>query len=168
MPSIPFKRALARQDSGLEVIEYLAGLCRTSLTATAIRYAELTEDAVAVVISSGPVIDFCFLSETIKSLPQLGWLRKGAPVPRNTATVRFNANPRGVADCDRAEEDIDILDWLGGARSVRAREQVVGLGRYGKTLTLLTCPSVQDETYREVDGDDDEDLVERWTPRFRK
>jgi hypothetical protein len=167
MPSILFKRALARQDSGLQVVEHLAGLCRTSLTATAIRYAELTEDAVAVIISSGPVIEFCFLSETIKSLPQLAWLRKGAPVPRNTATVRFNANPRRVADGDRAEEDIDILDWLGGARSVRATEQVVGLGRYGKTLTLLTCP-VQDETYHEEDGDNDEDLAERWTPRFRK
>ena len=150
------------------MVEYLADLCGTSLTATAIRYAELTEDAVAVIISSGPVIDFCFLSETIKSLPQLGWLRKGAPVPRNTATVRFNANPRRVADGDRAEEDIDILEWFGGARSVRATEQVVGLGRYRKTLTLLTCPSVQNETYREEDGDDDEDLVERWTPRFRR
>lgn len=40
----------------------------------------------------------------------------------------------------------------------------VGLGRYGKTLTVLTCPSVQDETYQEDDGDDEEDLVKRWTP----
>ena len=37
-----------------------------------------------------------------------------------------------------------------------------------KTLTVLSCPTVQDETYKDDDGDDDEDLVERWTPRFRR
>jgi hypothetical protein len=36
-------------------------------------------------------------------------------------------------------------------------------------LTVLTCPSVQDETYQEEeDGDDDERLNERWTPRFHR
>jgi hypothetical protein len=120
MPSAPFKRALARQDPGLEVVESLAGLCKTSLTATAIRYAELTEDAVAIVISTGPTIDFCFLSDTMKSLPQLAWLRKGTPLPTGTATAQLNANARRVTDGERAEADIDIMDWLGGTRSARA------------------------------------------------
>ena len=30
------------------------------------------------------------------------------------------------------------------------------LADYGKTLTVLTCPSVQDETYQEDDGEDEE------------
>jgi hypothetical protein len=42
---------------------------------------------------------------------------------------------------------------------------VVGLGTYGKTLTVLTCPSVQEETYQEEDSDDDDNLTERWTRR---
>jgi hypothetical protein len=168
MPSALFKRALARRDAGLETIESLATLCQTSLTATAIRYAELTEDAVAVVISTGPIIDFCFLSETMKSLPQLAWLRKGTPLPRRTATAQLNADARRVANCDRVEAELDIMDWLGGTRSARATEQVVGLGSYGKTLTVLTCPSVQDETYQEDDGEDEGNLIERWTPRFRR
>jgi hypothetical protein len=166
MPSIPFKHALARQDAGLESIESLAGLCRTSLTATAIRYAELTEDAVAIIISTGPLVDFCFLSETMKSLPQLAWLKKGTPVPVGTATARLNAGRRRVAGGDRAAEEIDIADWLGGTRAARATEQAVGLGGYGKTLTVLTCPSVQDETFQEDEGDDE--LAERWTPRFHR
>jgi len=128
MPSVPFKRALGRQDPGLEVIESLADLCKTSLTATAIRYAELTDDAVAIVISTGSAIDFCFMSDTIKSLPQLTWLRKGAAVPQGTATAQFNANARRVVEGERAEADTDIMDWLGGTRSVRATEQVAGLG----------------------------------------
>ena len=96
MPSVPFKCALARHDPGLEIVESLAALCRTSLTATAIRYAELTDDAVAIIISTGPVIDFCFLSNTIKSLPQLAWLRKGTPVPRGSATDLLNVNPAAL------------------------------------------------------------------------
>lgn len=168
MPSVPFKRALGRQNPGLAVVESLSTLCQTSLTATAIRYAELTDEAVAVVISTGQIIDFCFLSDTIKSLPQLTWLRKGTPVPRNTATAQLNAAPARIANSDRADAEIDIMDWLGGTRSARATEEAIGLGRYGKTLTVLTCPSVQDETYQEDDGENEEDLVERWTPRFHR
>jgi hypothetical protein len=168
MPSVPFKRALARRDPGLEIVESLATLCRTSLTATAIRYAELTDDAVAIIISTGPTIDFCRLSDAIKALPQLTWLRKGTPIPRDTATAKFNANSERVANSHRTDAEIDIMDWLGGTRSVRATEQVVGLGRYGKTLTVLTCPTVQDATYQEDEGDDEERLTERWTPRFHR
>jgi hypothetical protein len=48
-----------------EVFESMANLCRTSLTATANRYAELTDDAIAVVISTASTIDYCRISETI-------------------------------------------------------------------------------------------------------
>ena len=163
MPSTPFKRTIGRQEAGLQVVVSLAELCKTSLTATAIRYAELTEDAVAIIISTGQVIDFCFMSDTIKTLPQLTWIRKGARVPHGTATARLNTNSDAVANGDSVEEKIDITDWLGGGRSTRATEQALGLGSYGKTLTVLTCPSVQNETYREHDTDDDEDVAERWT-----
>ena len=161
MPSTSFKRALSRHDPGLAVVESLAGLCKTSLTATAIRYAELTDAAVATVISTGSTIDFCFMSNTIKSLPQLSWLRKGTPVPQGTATAKFNANTRRVAEGAREEADIDVMDWLGGSRSVRAVEQVVGLGSYVKTLTVITCPSIHDETYDDGDEEDEEALVAR-------
>jgi hypothetical protein len=55
----------------------------------------------------------------MKSLP---WLRKGTPLPTGTATAQLNANARRVADGERAEADIDIMDWLGGTRSARATE----------------------------------------------
>jgi hypothetical protein len=168
MPSSPFKRAFGRHDLGLAAIESLAGLCKTSLTATAIRYSELTDAAVAIVISTGAVVDFCFMSDTIKSLPQLSWLRKGTPVPQGTATARFNANARRVAEREREEANIDVMDWLGGSRSVRAIEQVIGLGNYGKTLTVIACPSLRDETYGGDDEEDEESVVARWTPRFHR
>ena len=114
MPGTLFKRALDRSEQGFSAVESTARLCRTSLTATAIRYAELTDDAVAVVVSTGKSIDYCFLSEIMKSLPEITWLRKGTPIPQGAATAEFNADPARVANADRTEADIDIMDWIGG------------------------------------------------------
>ena len=119
MPAELFARALGRCRQGLSAIQSMASLCRTSLTATAIRYAELTDDAVAVVISTGKTIDYCFLSDTIKTLPELTWLRKGSPVPRRTTTADFNVDSARIVSADRTVVDVDITDWLGGTRSSR-------------------------------------------------
>src|SRR6266568_7806818 len=71
MPDVPFKRAIVRHAPGLAAIDGVAQLCRTSREATAIRYAELTDAAVAVIMTTGQTIDYCFLSDAMKSLPQL-------------------------------------------------------------------------------------------------
>lgn len=170
MPSQLVRPLLRRQDPGLAVVQMVAETCQTSLTASAIRYAELTRDAVAVVISTGPTIDYCCLSDTIKSLKQLNWLKKGSAVPHNTTTARFNQEEKRVVASERDSADIDIQDWLGGIRSVPTTEEVVGLGRYGKTLTVLSCASLEEESTRDSDQDDegDESMMERWTPKFRR
>jgi Zn-dependent peptidase ImmA (M78 family) len=168
MPETLFKTALRKRDTDFAAVEYMAGLCKTSLTATAIRCTELARDAVAVVISTGPVIDYCFLSEAMKSLPQLRWIKKGTPVPSETETAKFNAEPARILAGDRAASEIDVRDWLGGTRSVRITEEVVGLGRYGKTLTVISSTSIGNEISGYDDEEDDEKLNESWTPRFRK
>jgi len=165
MPSGPFKHAIRRQDPGFSIIETMAKNCRTSLTATAIRYAELTEDAVAVIISTGQTIDYCFLSEAMKSLPQLNWVQKGSPVPKGTDTSRLNAVPERILASDRIVNEVDVMDWLGGTRSAQVTEEVVGLGRYGKTLTVLSSASIGQEEYQDDDNDED-DVIESWTPKF--
>ena len=162
MPGHLFRRALEDHDPGLATIESLADLCQTSLTATAIRYAKLSGDAVAVVVSTGKLIDYCIFSDTMKSLPETTWARKGDPVPPTTATAEMNSDPSRVARGDCATADIDILDWFGGRRSVQGIEEVIGLGSYGRTLTVFTV----DEA--DQDEDDEEDLIESWTPRFRR
>lgn len=169
MPSQLVRPLLRRQDPGFVVVESLAGTCKTSLTATAIRYAELTEDAVAVIVSTRQTIDYCCLSNTMKSLRQLTWLKKGSPVPQGTATAQFNDRKQKVTAAERDYAEIDIQDWLGGQRSVTAAEEVVGLGGYGKTLTVLSCPNLQpDDSGDEDDEESEESMTERWTPRFRR
>jgi hypothetical protein len=159
MPSAPFKKELNRRKPGLATIEHMAGLCVTSLTATAIRSAELSSDAIAVIVSTGNVIDYCFLSDAMKSLPQLTWLPKGSPVPRNTETARINANPASVLEGKRASTEIDVMDWFGGTRSAIFQEEVIALGRYGKTLTVLSSESIGQE---EDEEEAEEDTFDRW------
>jgi hypothetical protein len=47
---------MGRARLGLADIEFAREACKTSLTSTAIRYAELTDDAIAVILSTGRVI----------------------------------------------------------------------------------------------------------------
>ena len=169
MPERLFRKALGGLETGLKSVESVASSCRTSLTATALRYAELTDDPIAIIVSTDSQIDFCRLSENIKVLPEITWFKRGSPIPRNTVTAKFNVNPTRIAQADRENGQIDIMDWLGGSRSVMATEEVVGLGKYGKTLTVLTCHINLDETYQDDEDEDDEDrLIESWTPRFRR
>ena len=81
MPSALFVRALRRVGVGFTAIESLAQTCQTSITATAIRFAMHADDPVAVVVSTGSRVDYCFLSEAIKHIRGLAWMRKGESVP---------------------------------------------------------------------------------------
>jgi hypothetical protein len=167
MPATPFKREMNRRQAGLKAVLELAEICRTSRTATAIRYAETSDDAVAVIVSTGSTIDYCFMSEAMKSLPELKWLRKGTPLPNGTLTADFAGNAQRVLNGDQVTDEVDVLDWLGGKKSAKVVEEVLGLGRYGKVLTILHSSHIGPEA--EVDDDQNEDrLRESWTPRFRR
>ena len=167
MPGTPFKREIDRREAGLSAVLEVAEICRTSRTATAIRYAETTEDAVAVIVSTGQVIDYCFLSEAMKSLPELKWLRKGSPLPGGTVTAALAADVKRVLAGERGGDEIDVIDWLGGKKSALVAEEALGLGRYGKVLTILHSSRIGAES--ELDDErEEEELRESWTPRFRR
>lgn len=165
MPRTLFKAAMRTAGDGLPAIERLAERCRTSLTATGIRYTKCTRDALAVVLSIGARIDYCFMSDALKEVKGLNWIRKGEGLSANTATFAFNRTPERVRRAERDEDTADLQDWFGGDRSLTMTEQVIGLGSYGKTLTVLTALDL-DEQIEEID--EDEALAESWIPRFRR
>lgn len=79
------------------------------------------------------------MSNGLKQAKGLSWIRKDTPVPAGTVTARFNANPDNVSSGQRESDEGRLNDWLGGDRIYRVTEEVVGLGQYGRTLTILTC-----------------------------
>jgi Zn-dependent peptidase ImmA (M78 family) len=168
MPETAFKRAIEDCDAGLACIEHLRKECETSLTATAIRYSGLTRDAVAVILSTGDTIDYCFMSEGLKQAKGIKWLRKGTPVPAGTITENFNARPENVRTAQKDSGDGRLNDWMEGDKVYRVTEEVVGLGSYGRTLTVLTCKALTMRVEEVEEDDEEETLVKSWTPRFHR
>jgi Zn-dependent peptidase ImmA (M78 family) len=163
MPDPMFTTALGRGGDGLAAIQKLADLCRTSLTATSIRYAQKADLPVAVVMSSGNRIDYCFMSKSMEDFSEITWLRKREFLPGEVATAHFNSDPRNVAEAKRQEVDTDLQKWFGGSRHIAMTEEIVGLGSYGRTLTVLSTNTFADE-----EEEEDEELEEQWTPRFHR
>ena len=162
MPRSLFSEAMGRFEDGLAGIEALSAFCKTSLPATAIRYSQCAEFPTAVIMSTGSTVDCCFFSDSLKDFGDLDWLEKGTPLPRSSATSRFNQDIENVQSGSEEETTVDLQNWFGGRRSIEMFEEMVGLGSYGKTLTVLSLI----ESSNEDDEEDDEALEESWTPRF--
>lgn len=164
MPSQLFIPALRRAGTGLAAIESLADSCNTSLIATAIRLIECTNDPIAIVVSTGNKIDYCCMSDAFKEINGITWLRKSQPVPRTSATFQFNTDPTKIQRSARSQGSSDLQEWFSSDRSIEIMEDVVGLGSYGKTLTILYDIELPDEE----DEDEEHSLIESWIPRFRR
>ena len=170
MPEDAFRLAMKSRGTGMQAIESLASLAKPSLPATAFRYHELTNDAVDVVLSSFDEVNVCFYSDRFKDIvkPTLPYFKKGTPVPHGTLTRQFNQNKANVLGGASEEDQTRFADWFGIDGPV-VREQVQGLGGYGKTLTVITCTAQADDDFdADEQADDDEFLKENWTPRFRR
>ena len=165
MPRALFTRAMSIAGDGLPAIETLAEQCRTSLTATAIRYARCTREPVAIVLSTGTRINYCFMSDALKDVKEFNWIRKGEGLSTDTVTLTFNQNPDNIRRAERDEGTSDLQNWFGGDRSLSATEQVIGLSHYNKTLTVLTALDIEEQI---ENLDEERELDDSWTPRFRR
>jgi hypothetical protein len=121
---------------GLEGVKGLAEVFQTSLTAMGIRYATLCTQPVAVVVSEGDKILYSVLSKPFAS--ELGvesrWAARSRDLPGKSITSRLNAGGNVVSE-ERGV--VPAKEWFSIADGELV-EEVIGLGRYGKTLTVLS------------------------------
>lgn len=158
MPTKLFIPAMERAGKGFRAIEKLADKFGTSLTATAIRYAESSEYPVAVVVSDRDRVAFCAMSECIRTYKGLDWLSKGSVIGRATETYKFNQDSANIAACLRSNAWTNLDEWFDGAPSLEMKEDVAGLGGYGKTLTVLfTNKPIVDED--DEHGDEERERI---------
>lgn len=165
MPRLLFTEAMRTSGEGLGAIKKLASLCHTSLTATGIRYVQCSRDPLAIVLSAGSQINYCFMSDALKEVKGINWIRKGEGLSRNTTTFAFNQDVDSGGRADFREGTSDLQDWFGGDHSIPITEEVAGLGSYDKTLTVLTALDLE-ERLEEIE--EEENLIESWTPRLRR
>lgn len=164
MPSRLVGEVIGGSRVGLDGIVALSQMAECSLTASAIRAAECCDYPMAVVVSFGDKVAYAFLSESFKKLDKLTFLKKGTPLPK-THTLRFNADPQNVRLALSICGQTSLAEWFSCQRRLALDEEVIGLGSYGFTLTVLSSDELaedpDDESYEE-----ELSLQQSWTPRF--
>lgn len=153
MPEKLFRPALRRSGQGFAAIQKLVETCRTSVTATAIRYAKFCDDPVAVIMSSASQVEYCFMSDCLKDVRGIQWLKRGDMLPPRSCTANFNKDPINVNEARTDESTCSLDDWFDGSPQVEMNEDVIGLGSYGRTLTVLFT----DQSLYDGDNVDDDD-----------
>lgn len=168
MPKPLFKEACHSNGQGLAAIEAMADLCITSFTATAIRYAKLSDDPIAIICSTGNCIQFAFMSKPLQDLRGLTWIRKGSGLPAGTATANFNKDGSNIRKGKRVLSTSTLDTWFDGRNTAEINEEVVGLGEYGRTLTVLWADTLAEpDEFEETEEDENENLLpsQRWRQR---
>lgn len=84
-------------------------------------------------------------------------------MPHGTATFAFNKNATNVKNGARGDGTCCLQGWFGGPYDIEVSEDVIGLGSYSKTLTVLYDIALPDEEER----DEEESIRDSWVPRFR-
>jgi Zn-dependent peptidase ImmA (M78 family) len=163
MPDYLVRKSLGKGQVGLKGIRDMAADARASLTAAAIRAAQCAEFPICIIVSEGQTVSYAFPSSSFKDLGPNIYLRKGAAVAPGSTTSSFNMEPSRILSAQEATGECRLGDWFDTTRNLRLDEEVIGLGKYGLTLTILSSEelAVEDDA-----DDDDEALEESWTPRF--
>jgi Zn-dependent peptidase ImmA (M78 family) len=152
MPEYLFRPALRKRAVNLDAIEDLRRQCKTSLTATAIRAQELTSEPVAVIQCSQNQIEFCCMSERMMRFHPGRWPKKGDRIPRQSCAAKLHADQTRILSSERLDDEADGTHWFCLFDEVELYEETVGLGSYGRSLTILTTvDAVSDEDDEEED-----------------
>jgi hypothetical protein len=145
---------IRKATPGFEGIKLLSESCESSLVAAAIRYCEVTEECVAVIVSHQGAVEFMTASSSFKQLPGLDWLRKREQVLAEVPTHRLGTNLDWVRTCSVSQEGALLNQWFPNAPKQEIEEDVVGLGSYERTLTVLIADAGPEEEEEKEEPDD--------------
>jgi hypothetical protein len=165
LPERLVRKQLDEDQIGLTGIQNLAGDSRASLTAAAIRAAQCARFPICIIVSQGNQVRYAFPSDAFKGLGANVFLRKGSTLPTGSKTLLFNADSANVSGARRVTGECTLRDWFDTDADHGLDEEVVGLGRYDLTLTVLSSEELPTDPDYE-DEESDEELAERWTPKF--
>ena len=163
MPGRLVREALGDGQIGLEGIEALSDLSECSLTASAIRAAECSPYPMAIVMSREDRICYGFLSDGFKQLKPRAFPRKGDLLP-DSATRQLNSDRANIENGSRLTGETTLADWFDGSPGIVLDDEVLGLGKYGYTLTVFSSEELPEEPDEFVD--EEEALIDSYTPKF--
>lgn len=169
MPERLVRPVIRRVGEGLSAISTLASEFRTSMSAAAIRYASVTGEPVAVLLSRDGVIEWTSISA---ALWEHRWARatmKKVWAPRGSGTRRLSLTPDRVRGGEEDSDSMLLCEWLSGAPSaVQVTEEAIGLGAFGRVLTVLTAQDLADpDDDDESERDPDDGRTHDWRDAMR-
>lgn len=133
LPEEFFRPRVRGTQPSLDVIDQLAKEFETSLTATAMRYVDLSGFQCALVVSSKDSVEWF---KVARGFP--GWFERGRPVHRDSFAydaLQGKPLPPGI-------QPVQATAWFPERRwrDVIIREHALRLGSYGKVLSLIWFP----------------------------
>lgn len=149
MPRKLFIPKAENAGEGLAAIKSLSAICGTSLIATAIRLNQCTQYPLSIVVSTADKIEYCFMSDPLRDVQGIRWLHKGERLPENSLTREFNQCVSNIQKGLQKDCVLEAKDWFGENLESEMKEEVIGLGKFGKTLTVLHGINIPED--REID-----------------
>ena len=132
---------------GLTTVRAIARRCEASLTAAAIRYSQLTPDPVAIVLSNKGQVEFSFVSSALWEYPGVagGHPKRGDGIVPGTAAYRLATSPKNIMKRAEDSDAAELCAWFPACEpGGELVEESVGLGRYGRVLTILWTEELPD------------------------
>lgn len=154
MPGLLFGPHCDTPAPSFAAVKGVARVFRTTLTATSIRFAQLTSERCAVVWSEAGKVKWA-----VRSPDFPGWVERGRVLSHHSHAADVFANkpvPKGF-------QPVPQNAWL-DRRVLNGRdlmEETLPFGNLGAALSMLWLPSERDEEDRADDDDDDD-------PRWRR
>ena len=134
----PMVKPLVKGIPSLRQVRSIAARCDVSLSAAAITVARLTGEPLAIIVSREGVIEWPSLSPALSAFPWALLRLKGAWAPRGSGAYRLGHDRGAVEENAVIEEGGLLCNWFPDApRDVDVVEESIGLGRYGRVLTVL-------------------------------
>ena len=84
-----------------------------------------------------------------------------------THTLAFNRDTQNVKFAKSICGLTNLSEWFSCRRRLELDEEIIGLGNYGYTLTVLSSDELIDDREDE-ELSEEEQLLDSWTPKFAR
>lgn len=135
-------------------LKHIARSCGTTLTATAIRFVQLTSERCALVWSESGRVKW-----VVRSPDFPGWVERGRQLSGSTHAWDVFMNKPGPSGFQPVPQNAWLDQRVAAGRDLK--EETLGFNRLGAALTMLWLTAERDEDDRTNDDDDDD-------PRWRR
>lgn len=168
MPERLVRPVIEALPPGLNAVRTLADRFGTSLSSAGVRYAALSPEPVAVLLSHRGDVEWAALSPAFNGW---GWadrrVWRGEWTPPRSATRALARDPSRVTRREEASASGLLREWFPGAPAIETGEDALGLGDYGRVMTVLVCPELPLPDDPDEVGDDAEREPEDWRDAMR-